>query len=82
MVQDNAIYGNNDYSRKDQLLFQVIEDKLRHVSNFDATQIEILVSHGIVTLNGEVEDLKHKEIIQQSLKSLAGIKEIINNLKI
>lgn len=58
-----------------------IIEVLFHDAQVDASQIDVIVNEGIVSLSGNVDSRKTKRLIELSIESLSGIKDIYNRLR-
>jgi osmotically-inducible protein OsmY len=63
----------------DQIKEEVLET-LNHCRDFDASQIEVKVYGGEVSLEGRVQSLDEKRLAQDAIGDIAGIKSLKNNL--
>ncbi len=63
-------------------LKQLIHDKLLHVVMWDATDIRVKVSKGVVTLMGTVADHDDLQKAEDLIKEIHGVTAVNNTLKI
>jgi hypothetical protein len=66
------------YNQRDTLIYEEICEALLNNPNVDATDIEILVDGGRVTLTGKVHDREMKRELELSLEHILGIKDVFN----
>lgn len=69
-----------NFNISDQRLFEKICDALTDDQEVDASEINVKVQSGIVTLSGEVEDRHSKKRAEEITESVAGVKDIFNYL--
>lgn len=73
--------GPKGYIRSDERIKEDIQEKLYHDSFIDATDIEVAVSDGDVTLSGTVDNKQTKRRAEDCADGVAGVKDVSNNLK-
>lgn len=74
--------GPKGYTRTDEKLKDEINERLYHDSHIDASDIEVTVLNGDVTLTGMVESKLIKRRIEDIIELIPGIKDVENRLKI
>jgi osmotically-inducible protein OsmY len=74
--------GPKGYTRSDEKIKEDISEKLYHDSYIDASDIDITVSNGEVTLTGTVESREAKHRAEDMADSVTGVKDVTNNLKV
>lgn len=74
--------GPKGWQRSDDRIRDDICEILTQHGEIDASDIEVKVLSGVVTLTGVVESRIVKRLAQDSIERLSGIKEIINDLRI
>ncbi len=74
--------GPKGYTRSDEKIRGDIDEKLYHDSFIDASDIEVKVTDGNVTLTGTVENRATKRRTEDIAEEVAGVKDVYNNLKI
>lgn len=73
--------GPRNYTRSDERIREDVSDNLMDSAELDATDIEVLVENGEVTLNGSVGD-RHDKRLAEDLAEVRGVLNIQNNLRI
>jgi osmotically-inducible protein OsmY len=68
--------------RPDQTLAQEIRDILTHDPELDATDIEVVVERGAVTLSGLVADPEARLLAEELVETLPGVREVHNRLRV
>jgi len=68
---------NSDEEIKKKILSKFFKDKFLSLSNKKTTVVD-----GIVTLEGSITSLSHKNRVESNIKSVSGVKGIANKLKI
>jgi hypothetical protein len=79
--RDYTGIGPLNYRRSDERIFEDCSDALYRAPEVDASDIEVSVKEGIVTLRGTVETRVQKKVSEMILDGLPGVKDI-NNLLI
>lgn len=74
--------GPKGYVRTDAKIKEDIEDRLYHHSFIDATEIEVKVKDGDVTLTGTVSDKYTRRRVENLIDNVSGVRDVDNNLKI
>lgn len=74
--------GPKGYMRSDDKIRDDINDKLYHDSYVDASDIEVTVKDGDVTLSGTVDSRDTKRRAEDLAEGVTGVKDVSNNLKI
>jgi hypothetical protein len=70
------------YQRSDERIREDICDALMRRSELDASDVEIKVSQGEVTLEGNVSDRNEKFLLEQISESIPGVKDVTNSVKV
>jgi hypothetical protein len=74
--------GPKGYARSDERIREDVCERLEHDSHVDASEIEVRVEAGVVTLTGHVEDRRTKKHAEAIIDHLRGVKDVRNELKI
>jgi osmotically-inducible protein OsmY len=74
--------GPKGYTRSDQRITEDVNEKLYHDSFIDASNIEVTVSDGDVTLSGTVDSREAKRRAEDIAEELPGVKDVTNQLKV
>lgn len=74
--------GPRGYQRSDQRIEEDVCERLTHHGQIDASDIEIAVSDGEVTLTGTVEDRRIKRMAEEALDTIPGIRDVHNQLRV
>jgi len=72
--------GPRAYQRSDVRIQEDIHDLLKEDPYVDASDVEVVVDRGEVTLSGIVEDKQTKRRIEDIIDSVSGVKDIQNRL--
>jgi osmotically-inducible protein OsmY len=59
-----------------------VEDELRSDPDIDATDVAVAVKDGVVTLAGFVRSYRQKRKAEQSVKRVAGVVGLVNNIEV
>ena len=74
--------GPKGYQRSEDRIREDVCDALEAHGHIDASEIEVEVSDGVVTLTGSVESRQSKRLAEQAVERVRGIKDIHNHLTI
>lgn len=74
--------GPKGYQRSEERIREDVCDVLEAHAHIDASEIEVEVSEGVVTLTGFVESRQAKRMAEQAVESVRGIRDIHNQLTI
>ncbi len=74
--------GPKGYIRSDDRIREDVSDRLEQHGEIDASEIEVRVSMGEVTLEGTVEDRRTKRMAEDLVETCAGVKEVHNHLRV
>lgn len=75
-------YGPKSYTRSDDRIYEEVCEALMKHREVDATNIGVLVDHGIVHLTGRVQTKKMKNIAEFVSEDLPGVKAVRNELTV
>ena len=74
--------GPRNYSRSDERIREDVSDRLSHDRHLDASDIEVTVSGGEVTLDGTVDSRAAKRHAEDLAEDCSGVKHVQNNLRV
>ena len=74
--------GPRGYKRSDERILEDVCDRLTSHPSIDATDIDVKISDGDVTLSGWVESRAIKHLTEAMVETVAGVKEIHNHLRV
>lgn len=74
--------GPRGYSRSDERVREDVSDRLTDDAYIDASDIEVTVSGGEVTLTGMVPDRHTKRRAEDVAESVSGVSHVQNNLRV
>ncbi len=74
--------GPKGYRRSDERINEDVCESLSRNSEIDASEIDVSVAQGIVTLDGTVESRHIKRLAENIINDLSGVVDINNNLRI
>jgi hypothetical protein len=74
--------GPKGYKRSDERIFEDVNDRLTDDPMVDASDVEVRVENGEVTLNGTVASRFAKRRAEDCADSVAGVGHVQNNLRI
>ena len=74
--------GPKGYSRSDERVREDVSDRLADDDMVDASDIEVQVSQGEVTLSGHVDSREAKRRAEDCAESVSGVRHVQNNLRV
>jgi osmotically-inducible protein OsmY len=74
--------GPKGYRRADERIQEEVCEALTQNADVDASNIEVEVKDGVVTLSGTVDSRKTKVLAEGCIERLPGVKDVLNLLKI
>ncbi|WP_141734076.1 BON domain-containing protein [Oligoflexus tunisiensis] len=74
--------GPKGYQRSDERIREEICDVLTRDPHVDASEVEIEVKNGEVTLTGSVSDRRQKRAAEDAMDGIAGIKDVHNRIRV
>lgn len=74
--------GPKNYSRSDDRIKDDVNDRLSDDPFIDATEIEVTVSNGEVTLTGTVDHRSTKRRAEDLAESVSGVKNVENRIRV
>lgn len=75
-------HGPKDYHRSDERIREEVSQRLTTHPDIDASEVEVQVSGGVVTLSGVVEDRHEKRLAEYIAEDGIGVDDVDNRLKI
>lgn len=79
--EDHRGRGPKNYARSDERIREDMNDRLTEDVWIDASEIEVAVTGGEVTLSGTVEDRRAKRRAEDCADHVTGVKHVQNNLR-
>lgn len=74
--------GPKNYSRSDERIAEDINERLYHDPDIDASEVDVQVQDGKVTLEGSVEQRSIKHRIEDLCEACSGVKDVDNRLRV
>jgi osmotically-inducible protein OsmY len=74
--------GPKGYKRSDERINDEVHDRLTDDQWLDATNIQVQVSNGEVTLSGTVDNRESKHRAERLVEDLSGVTHVQNNLRV
>ena len=74
--------GPKGYSRSDERLTEDLNERLTQHPDIDASEIEVNVRNGEVTLTGTVDDRQTKRMIEDLAEEVSGVREVHNQIRV
>jgi len=72
--------GPKGYSRSNDKIYQDVCEALTNNSDIDASEIEVTVIEGIVTLTGTVDSRRIKRLAEDVADTVLGVEDVMNML--
>jgi hypothetical protein len=72
--------GPRDYHRTDERIYEDVCERLAQHGRIDASEIEVRVNHGEVTLTGTIPDRRQKRLAEDVIDTVWGVEDIHNQL--
>src|SRR5207253_1498766 len=79
---DHRGHGPRGYRRSDERISDEIHQRLTDDPWLDASNIEVEVKGGEVTLNGRVDNREAKHRAERLIEELSGVSHVQNNLRV
>jgi hypothetical protein len=73
--------GPKNYTRSDERILEQVCERLTDNERIDASEIEVRVSNGEVTLLGEVDDRQTKRMAEDVAHGVRGVRDVHNQLR-
>ncbi len=70
------------HTRNDERLKEDISERIAHLAHVEASDVEVSVEDGSVTISGTVPDRQMRWDLEQLLDHVHGVKDVVNNLKV
>lgn len=74
--------GPRGYTRSDERIREDVNDRLTDHPGIDASDIDVAVSGGEVTLSGEVDHRHAKRLAEDLVERVSGVTHVQNNLRV
>jgi BON domain-containing protein len=74
--------GPRGYRRSDRAIFEEVCERLTVHGYIDATEIDVEVRQGVVTLTGIAPDRRQKRLAEETIENVAGVQDVQNNLRL
>ncbi|HEV8232450.1 MAG TPA: BON domain-containing protein [Thermoanaerobaculia bacterium] len=74
--------GPKGYSRSDARIREEVSDRLEQHGEIDASEIEVRVESGEVTLEGTVSDRLTKRLAEDVVEDCPGVKQVHNRIRV
>jgi osmotically-inducible protein OsmY len=74
--------GPKNYRRSDERIREDVSDRLQEDDQVDASEMEVHVKDGIVTLTGTVNSRTEKRLAEDCCERIAGVKDVLNQLRV
>jgi osmotically-inducible protein OsmY len=79
---DHRGRGPKGYQRSDDRIREDVDDRLSDDPYVDASEIEVSVSNGEVTLSGTVDGREAKRRAEDIADRVSGVRHVQNNLRV
>lgn len=82
MSGPHAGKGPRGYKRSDDLLKEDVCQRLAQNPQLDASNVEVEVKDGLVTLTGSVDDRQAKRMAEDLVEAIFGVKDVHNQIRV
>ena len=79
---DHSGKGPKGYNRSDDRIREDVNDRLSDNAYVDASEIEVQVSNGEVTLTGSVNERNAKRMAEDIAESVLGVRNVENRIRV
>lgn len=74
--------GPKNFRRSDERILEDVCEYLEDDGRIDASEIEVNINQGVITLTGPIESRKMKKFIENQVDHCRGVRDVRNNLEI
>ena len=74
--------GPKNYQRSDERIREDVCERLTADDDIDASDLEVTVAAGVVTLSGEVDHRHDKRRAEDIAESVRGVRDVENHIRI
>jgi osmotically-inducible protein OsmY len=74
--------GPKSYRRSDDRVREDVCETLSHHGEIDASEVDVTVAEGVVTLSGTIESRRMKRMIEEVIEHMSGVQDVKNELKV
>lgn len=74
--------GPKNWQRSDDRIREEVNERLTDHPEIDATEIDVQVKNGEVTLTGTVDERRAKRLAEDIAEEISGVKEVHNQLRV
>jgi len=74
--------GPKNYQRSDERICEEINEHLTYHHDIDATDIDVQVQNGEVTLTGTVTDRRQKRLAEDCAEQVRGVRDVHNRIRV
>lgn len=75
-------FSRREYGRADTRIREDVCDRLTDAPDIDASDIDVAVNNGEVTLSGTVRDRHQKRRSEDLIDNVTGVRDVHNNLRV
>jgi hypothetical protein len=74
--------GPRSYRRSNERIAEEVNERLARHGHVDATDVEVHVDDGVVTLRGTVDDRAQKRLAEEIAEAAFGVDDVMNELRV
>ncbi len=74
--------GPKGYRRSDERIREDVCETLSQHHLIDASDVEVNITEGVITLSGTVESRQMKRMIEDCIETVSGVKDVKNEIKV
>ncbi len=80
--KDHSGRGPKAYRRSDDRIEEEVNERLKGDRDLDASDIEVSVESGVVTLSGNVSDRRSKRMAEECCDDISGVDDVTNQIRV
>ncbi len=74
--------GPKGWTRPDERIYEDVSEQLSRHHEIDASDIEVMVANGEITLTGTVDERRTKRLAEDLAEGIAGVKDVHNHIRL
>jgi osmotically-inducible protein OsmY len=71
-----------DSRRSDERIREDVGDALESHPEIDASDVELMVEDGVVTLSGIIADARARTLAEKAAAAVSGVRSVVNRLRV
>lgn len=74
--------GPKGWTRPDARIYEDVSEQLSRHHEIDASDIEVVVANGEITLTGTVDERRMKRLAEDVAEGISGVKDVHNHIRL